>query len=186
MRFLAVDDSLTIRILLQHILGAYGQCDIAQNGQEAVDAHGRSLDDGRPYDLICLDLGLPYIDGVEVLSKIRAAEAQRQLARKARIVVVTASREPGRVQDASEVGADACILKPVVAEQLIQCFRDFGLIDDEGEPYCLPLRQVQQMCEADEIPGRILAKMISRMANSIDRQSSDRSNTVRTSPKTSR
>src|SRR5580704_9980521 len=103
MRSLVVDDSPTIRILLQHILASYGECDVAQNGQEAIDAHRRGLSDGRPYGLICLDLGLPYFDGIAVLSKIRAEEAQRQLPLRARIVVVTASREPGQLQKASEL-----------------------------------------------------------------------------------
>jgi two-component system chemotaxis response regulator CheY len=173
MRSLVVDDSPTIRILLQHILASYGECDVVQNGQEAIDAHGRGLNDGRPYDLICLDLGLPYFDGIAVLSKIRAAEAQRQLPMKARIVVVTASREPGRVLKASELGADACLLKPVVAEELIQYLRDFRLVgDDPAQAYGLPVRQIQQMCAADEIPVAVLVGMIRSMANSIDRQNS--------------
>jgi two-component system chemotaxis response regulator CheY len=172
---LVVDDSPIIQILLQHILAPYGKCDVAQNGQEAIDAHSRSLADGRPYDLICLDLGLPYFDGLTVLSKIRAAEAQRQLPGKARIVVVTATREPGRVQKASELGADACLLKPVVAEELIQHLKDFGLVgdDDEAKAYGALVRQTQRMCDADEIPVAVLARMIRSMANSIDRQSSD-------------
>jgi two-component system chemotaxis response regulator CheY len=175
MRSLVVDDSPTIRILLQHILVSYGECDVAQNGEEAINAHGRSLNDGHPYDLICLDLGLPYFDGIAVLPKIRGAEAQRQLLRKARIVVVTASRERGRVQKASELGADACLLKPVVAEQLIQYLKDFGLVgdDDAGKAYGVPVRQIQQMCDVDEIPVAVLARMIRSMANSIDRQSPD-------------
>jgi two-component system chemotaxis response regulator CheY len=180
MRSLVVDDSPTIRILLQHILASYGECDVVQNGQEATDAHGRGLSDGCPYDLICLDLGLPYFDGIAVLSKIRAAEAQRQLPMKARIVVVTASREPGRVQEASELGADACLLKPVVAEQLIQHLKDFGLVgdDDAAKAYGVPVRQIQQMCAADEIPVAVLVGMIRTLANSIDRQSSDSATTA--------
>jgi two-component system chemotaxis response regulator CheY len=177
---LVVDDSPIIRILLQHILAPYGKCDVAQNGQEAIDAHGRSLNDGRPYDLICLDLGLPYFDGTAVLSKIRAAEAERQLPTKARIVVVTASREPGRVQKACELGADAFLLKPVVAEQLIQCLKDFGLVDgdDATQAYGVAVRQIQKMCDADQIPIGVLARMIDSMAKSIDRQSSESPHTA--------
>jgi two-component system chemotaxis response regulator CheY len=179
MRSLVVDDSPIIRILLQHILASYGECDVVQNGQEAIDAHGRGLSDGCPYDLICLDLGLPYFDGIAVLSKIRATEAQRQLHIKARIVVVTASREPGCVQEATELGADACLLKPVVAEQLIQNLKEFGLVgDDAAKAYGVPVRQIQQMCAADEIPVAVLVGMIRSMSNSLDRQSSDSATTA--------
>jgi two-component system, chemotaxis family, chemotaxis protein CheY len=173
MRTLVVDDSPAIRILLQHILASYGECVVAQNGQEAIDAHSRGLSEGRPYDLICLDLGLPYFDGIAVLSKIRAAEAQRQLPVRARIVVITASREPGRTQKAIELGADGCLLKPVLAEQLIQYLREFGLVGDDNEPvYGMLIRQIEQLCEADDIPVAVLARMIRGMASSIDRQSS--------------
>jgi two-component system, chemotaxis family, chemotaxis protein CheY len=176
MRSLVVDDSPTIRILVQHILSAYGQCDVAQNGQEAMDAQNRGLSDGRPYDLICLDLGLPYFDGIAVLSRIRADEAQRQLPVKARIIVITASREPGRVQKAIELGADGCLLKPVVAEQLIQYLEDFGMVGatTPAPPYREPIRQLEQMSDTDEIPVMVLARIIRRLANSIERQSSGR------------
>ena len=175
MRTLVVDDSPAIRVLLQRILASYGECDVAQNGQEAIDAHSRGLSEGRPYELICLDLGLPYFDGIAVLAKIRAAEVQRQLPVKARIVVVTASREPGRTQKASELGADGCLLKPVVAEQLIQYLKDFGLVsNDATEPaYGAFVRQIDQMCEVDHIPVAVLARMIRSMASSSDRQSTD-------------
>jgi len=174
MRSLVVDDSPTIRLVVQHILTAYGECDVAQNGQEAIDAHTRALGDGHPYDLICLDLGLPYFDGIAVLSKIRTVEAQRQLPVKARIVVVTASREPGRVQKAIDLGADGCLLKPVVAEQMIQYLEDFGLVSGTtaSPAYREPIRQIEPMCEADEIPVRVLTRLIRRMADSIERQSS--------------
>jgi two-component system chemotaxis response regulator CheY len=173
MRTLVVDDSPTIRILLQHLLGSYGECDVAENGQEAIDAHGRGLIEGRPYDLICLDLGLPYFDGIAVLSKIRAVESQRQSRVKARIVVVTASREPGRTQKASELGADGCLLKPVVPEQLLQYLQDFGLVGSASAPsYGEIVLQIQKMCEADEIPIGALVRMIHSMADSIERQSS--------------
>jgi len=172
MRTLVVDDSPTIRILLRHLMSTYGDCDVAQNGREAIEAHSRGLKEGRPYDLICLDLGLPYLDGMAVLSRIRATEAQCQPKAKARIVVVTASRDPARAQKASELGADGCFLKPVEPDQFVHYLQDFGFVQARTSSFLALARQIEQLSAADRIPVPVLATLIRVMADSIGRQSS--------------
>jgi len=152
MRSLVIDDSPTIQLLLRHILASHGECDVAQNGQEALDANNRSLDDGRPYDLICLDLGLPYFKGAEVLAKIRAAEAQRKLPVRARIIIITASRDAGEVQRVCDQGADGHLLKPVDARALTEYLKDFGLVGGTAKDEPGPIREVERMGDAEEIP----------------------------------
>lgn len=56
MRILIVDDNFTNRYLMDKILSKYGKCDIAVNGQEALEAFKLAMDEGSLYDLICLDL----------------------------------------------------------------------------------------------------------------------------------
>jgi two-component system chemotaxis response regulator CheY len=126
-RSLVIDDSATIQFLLQHCLAPHGHCDVVQNGQEALDAYQRSLDEGRPYDLICLDLGLPYFSGADVLAKIRAAEAHHQLTTRAHIIVITA-RHAEEARRICDQGADAYLLKPVDAGILRRHLKDLGLV----------------------------------------------------------
>jgi len=173
MRSLVVDDSPTIRILLQHLLGAYGTCDVAENGQEAIDAHRRALADGCPYELVCLDLALPYYDGIAVLSKMRSAESQCDPPMRSRILVVTASREPERTQKAKRIGADGCLLKPIVTTDLMEYLHEFGFVEAPAShtPYDDLLGKLQRLCDSDEIPISSLAEDIRNMAASIERQS---------------
>jgi len=174
MRSLVVDDSPTIRLVVQHILGPYGPCDVAQNGQEAVDAHLRGLREGHPYHLICLDLGLPYLDGSAVPATIRATEAEHSAVRS-RIVLVTASKDLARIQTAYEHGADGCLFKPVVPDELLQYLTDFGLhtgqagvLDD-----ALLIERISQMCDADEMPVPVLSKLLRRISHSLERQTAE-------------
>ena len=80
MRVLVVEDDFTSRKILQKILGPYGEVDIAVNGLEAVEAFTQSLNDAKPYDLVCMDIMMPEMDGQTALKRIRALEKERGVA----------------------------------------------------------------------------------------------------------
>jgi hypothetical protein len=50
MRILIVEDDLASRRLLKTLLFKYGDCDIAVNGEEAVESFRLALEEGAPYD----------------------------------------------------------------------------------------------------------------------------------------
>ena len=77
MKTLIVEDDFTSRLLLQEILKIYGPVHIAVNGKEAVDAVHLALELGEPYELICLDIMMPEMNGQESLGKIREMEEAR-------------------------------------------------------------------------------------------------------------
>ena len=75
MKTLIVDDDFTNRLLLQEILKVHGPVHVAVNGKEAVEAVAAARDNKEdPYDLICLDIMMPEMDGQEDLKIIRADE----------------------------------------------------------------------------------------------------------------
>ncbi len=80
MKMLIVEDEFLIRKIMQKILSHYGDCDIAVDGEEAVDAFRMAWEEKAPYDLICMDIMMPNINGQEALRKIR--EIERELAVK--------------------------------------------------------------------------------------------------------
>jgi two-component system KDP operon response regulator KdpE len=107
-RILVVDDEPPIRKLLRTGLGAHGYEVLdAPNGKTALEL----LANGP--DLVILDLGLPDIDGLALLQRIRERHASLP-------VVVLSSRgdEAGKVA-ALDLGADDYVTKPFGMEELL-------------------------------------------------------------------
>jgi two-component system chemotaxis response regulator CheY len=125
---LIVDDDFSSRLLLQRFLAELGETNVASEGQEAVSAVRAALAMNAPYDLICLDILMPGLDGQQALEAIRALEAGAeggQPSKRARVVVTTALG--GDALDAVREQADAYLFKPVRKERLIETVRQLGL-----------------------------------------------------------
>ena len=113
LRVLVIDDEPPIRKLLRVGLSAHGYQTIeAFSGKMALELLGRE-----PPDLIVLDLGLPDMQGHELLRTLRA--------RNDRVpIVVLSSRddEAGKVQ-ALDSGADDYVTKPFGMDELLARMR---------------------------------------------------------------
>jgi two-component system, chemotaxis family, chemotaxis protein CheY len=135
MRSLIVEDARVSQMILEKILGAYGDCHIAKNGIEALQAFNEAIVEKRPFDLICLDMGLPDFGGVEILTKIRAVEDVRGIptGKKVRVIAVTATSDIDMVKAVTEKG-DGYILKPITRERLVQNLVRLGLIPPDPQP----------------------------------------------------
>lgn len=74
MRILIAEDDMISRKFLLKFLSQYGECDVVVDGMEALDAYLISIKEKEPYELICLDIMMPKVDGVKVLKAIRDFE----------------------------------------------------------------------------------------------------------------
>jgi len=128
-RILIVEDEFVSRSLLLALLGNYGACDVAVDGREAVAAAIRALKELLPYDLICLDIMMPDLDGHQALAQIRAAEAESGLgpANRAKIVMTTALSDYESFHRAYEASCDSYIVKPISKSVLIRQLRRIGI-----------------------------------------------------------
>src|ERR1022692_2902118 len=92
MKTLVVEDDFTSRLVLQTFLSLYGECHVAVNGWEAVDAFRAALEGGQPYDLICMDIMMPEMDGRDAVKQVRALEEAHGVlsASAAKIIMTTA------------------------------------------------------------------------------------------------
>lgn len=129
MKTLIVEDDFTSRLLMQELLKPYGPAHVAINGQEAVAAARAAREAGEPYDLICLDIMMPEMDGQTALRGIRGDEESRgiQSCDGAKIVMTTALTDLRHVDAAFYGLCDAYLTKPIEKAKLIATLADLGL-----------------------------------------------------------
>jgi two-component system chemotaxis response regulator CheY len=130
MKTLIVEDDFTSRILLQTYMLPYGPCHISVNGKEAVDAFKKALDSGEPYNLICLDIMMPEMDGQTALKHIRALEDAAGILASdgAKVIMTTALDDTKNVMGAFRDQCDAYLVKPIDKEKLLKSLQSLGLI----------------------------------------------------------
>jgi two-component system, chemotaxis family, chemotaxis protein CheY len=132
MKALIVEDDFISRKLMQKFLEPYGETDIAVNGREALTAFQIAWQAGAPYDLICLDIMMPELDGQEVLKAVRDVEVNNGLegVRQAKILMTTALRNSENVMGAFRAQADGYLVKPIDKTRLIEEIQKLGLITE--------------------------------------------------------
>jgi two-component system chemotaxis response regulator CheY len=130
MRILIVEDDLTSRLLLKKMLEAFGACDVAVNGKEAVEACRLAQESGEAYDLVCMDIMMPEMDGQAALKAIRALEeaAGCPPSRAAKIVMTTALRDIENVTAAYRELCDGYLVKPIAREKLVGLLKELNVI----------------------------------------------------------
>lgn len=131
MRVLIVEDDFTSRKLLQGILLPYGQCDVAVDGEEAIEAFVIAWKESKPYDLICMDIMMPNLDGQQALIKIREMEEDMgvELADAVKVIMMTALNDPKNVFESLYKGCAASYLvKPITKSNVIDELMHLGLI----------------------------------------------------------
>lgn len=131
MRVLIVDDDFYSRIMLHDMLRPVADCHIAVNGEEAVGAFKKALEDGRRYDLVCLDLIMPEMDGQQALREMRALEAEVGIEQgdRCQIFVVSMVEDNRETNEAFFLGeADSFLVKPIEETRLMAELREHGLL----------------------------------------------------------
>lgn len=131
MKTLIVEDDFLGRAMLTALLSEYGECHVALNGEEALAATERSMDKGDPYDLICLDIMMPVMDGQRALEEIRKLEAERGIvgAAMTKVIMTTALDDSHNILRAfKQGGCEAYLTKPVDKEKLISHIKSLNLI----------------------------------------------------------
>jgi DNA-binding response OmpR family regulator len=108
-RILVIDDDPAVTSLLKRGLSYEGyQVDTAPTGMA-----GLAVARERPPDLVILDIMMPGIDGLEVLRRLRAADARLP------VLLLTAKDAPADQVHGLESGADDYVLKPFTFDVLL-------------------------------------------------------------------
>ena len=130
MRVLIAEDDMASRKFLSKFLSAYGDCDVTVDGIEAIDAFLLAWDEGSPYDLICLDIMMPKVDGLKALKSIRDFEQQKGIEadQRAKIIMATALNDTETVKNSFQDGCQGFAAKPIDTVKLLEVIRKLGLI----------------------------------------------------------
>ncbi len=115
------------------MLEPYGEITFVRTGREAIQQFQKTLTTQEYFDLICLDINIPEINGLDVLKNIRAAEKLNHvpLDKRAKIVIVSSTNEADVVMKAIKLGCDGYIVKPFSQEKIIAELKKLKLISEE-------------------------------------------------------
>lgn len=112
-QILVIDDTPSIRTFLRISLEGHGaQFHEASNAIDGV----RLRNDVHP-DIVVLDLGLPDVDGLEILPGIKQPDKEGH---SPKVVILSVRKEQSIKDKATELGADAYVTKPFLMEDLIE------------------------------------------------------------------
>jgi len=130
MKSLIVEDDFAARRLMQIYLAAYGECSIAINGVEAVNAVKLAIQEKQPYDLICLDIMMPIMDGMQALTEIREIEIENGIedTNIAKVIITTAKSLSIKTTSTLKTGYESYLIKPIRKRELVDEIKKMGIL----------------------------------------------------------
>lgn len=135
-RLLIVEDNELNQKIMVKMLHKYGlSCDVAQNGEVAVDSYMKNQ-----YDLILMDCQMPIMDGFATTAEIRRLEKEFEKPRTT-IVALTANTLSSIINECKNAGMDDYIAKPI----------NFTKLFEKIDKYVKILEQKKQLANAPEI-----------------------------------
>ena len=115
---------------MQKFLAPYGESHVAVNGNEAIEAFTQAINSDEPYQLICLDIMMPEMDGHATLKEIRAFEENKgiMVGDGVKIIMTTALGDMDNKLTAVKEFCDAYLVKPIDRSKVLELIDSFGLI----------------------------------------------------------
>ena len=109
MRILVLEDNETLALGISHALSSAGfAVDVLNDGLE-----GRQVLEYEPYDLLVLDLGLPHLDGMDLLKSLRRHQSNLP------VLIISARDKLDQKILGLECGADDYLCKPFALEEVV-------------------------------------------------------------------
>lgn len=121
MKILIVDDEQVSRKKLSKILETLGDCVAVEDGKQAIQAFKDAYYKGSAFDIVTMDIGLPEMDGNQIVNRLRAMEKEaiQPGEEPVKIIMVTSHSDKDTVLESISSGCDAFIVKPFDAETII-------------------------------------------------------------------
>ena len=121
MRALVIDDSRAMRRIVSGILAGIGyETAEAGDGRQALDL----LEAGETFDLACIDWNMPVMNGLELVTSVRANRDWRGMT----MMMVTTESEHGQIVRALAAGAHEYLIKPFTPDAMRDKLELLGLV----------------------------------------------------------
>ena len=151
-RVLLIEDHAMVRMGLQVCLSQSDKVELigeAEDGLKGIDMAKRLIP-----DVILMDIGLPYIDGIEATKKLKEANIS------SKVLIFTSRDSEDDIFAAFQAGADGYIMKGASQEQTINaiCAVNDGVAWLDPSIAKLVLGSIQKTTSAEE--GKSLAKNV--------------------------
>lgn len=115
-KILIVDDSRTIRQQVGSVLTEAGYDVVeAEDGVQGLGAIGTQRD----IALVICDINMPNMNGIEMLTTVKADAANAELP----VVMLTTEGRADLIQQAKRIGAKGWVVKPFKSDQLVAAIR---------------------------------------------------------------
>ncbi|MBF0417841.1 MAG: response regulator [Magnetococcales bacterium] len=131
MKILIADDDVNSRVILTTILAEHGSCHEVGNGVEAVEAFKVALEKREPFQLVCMDIMMPEMDGQDAVLAIRALEKVHLVSSNDEaVVIMTTALDTldSIIRSFDQGGCNAYLGKPIRRAALLEKIRNYGLI----------------------------------------------------------
>lgn len=114
---LVVDDTPVNVILIQKMLSRFTfKIDTAVNGTQSLDKIKASIEAGKRYSLVLLDIKMPDISGYDVLSELKTMPGAEGMP----VVVLSGLAGSDSIAEAMNLGAVDFIQKPIIMDNLYE------------------------------------------------------------------
>ena len=132
MRSLVVEDNVVNSKYLFNLLKPFGQVDIAETGIVAIEKFTEALEISEYYDLVCLDVMMPEMDGQETLMRLRKLEEENGIfgLDGTKVIMTTALDDKRTILQSFKVGCESYLIKPISKSALIEELKKLNLIKD--------------------------------------------------------
>ncbi len=133
MRVLIVEDDHDAGRLLSTHLNPLGECEVVENGNQAVAAFRKSFRERYPFDLVCLDIMMPQKDGHQTLKELREIEQVEGLlvGEGSKVLMTSALSDNKNILQSFMELCDGYLVKPFSKRDLLDKLREIEVIGEE-------------------------------------------------------
>ena len=123
MKVLVAEDDLASGKFMQKLLSKYGEVVLARDGIAAVDEFVNAVSTNERFDLICMDIMMPKLDGIAATKAIR--DMERPDAVEIPIIAMTANAFEEDARKCVEAGMNAHLSKPLQMDVVVGTIAEY-------------------------------------------------------------